>query len=84
VEIDEKLVPTDLEPGETYKESFKTKVELTGKVENIKVCADSYNDVDELDEGNNCLKNRWQPVAEKPPTDKLPTDKLAHGERSWT
>ncbi len=75
VEIDEKLVPTDLEPGETYKESFKTKVELTGKVENIKVCADSYNDVDELDEDNNCLKGRWQPVAEKPTTDKPPTGK---------
>jgi hypothetical protein len=75
VEKDKKLVLTDLEPGETYKGSFKTKVGLTGKVENIKVCADSYNDVDELDEDNNCLKGRWQHVVEKPTTDKPPTDK---------
>jgi hypothetical protein len=75
VEKDKKLVPTDLEPGETYESSFKTKVGLTGKVENVKVCADSYDDVDELDEANNCLKGRWQPVAEKPTTDKPPTDK---------
>jgi hypothetical protein len=39
------------------------------------VCADSYNDVDELDEDNNCLKGRWQPVAEKPNMDKPPTGK---------
>ena len=74
VEKDKKLVSIDLEPGETYKDSFKTKVGLTGKVENIMVCADSYDDVDELDEANNCLKGRWQPV-EKPTTDKPPADR---------
>ena len=77
VEIEKKLVSTGLEPGETYESSFRTKVELTGKVDNVKVCADNYNDVDELDEANNCLKGRWQPVAEKPTTDKPPKEKGA-------
>jgi subtilase family serine protease len=58
-EMEHKLVPRDLEPGESYKGRFRAKVKLTGDSDTIKVCADNDNDVDEADETNNCLENVW-------------------------
>jgi hypothetical protein len=55
VEKDQKLVSTDLEPGETYKSSFRTEVEPTGEFDVMMVCADNYNVVDELEEDNDWI-----------------------------
>ena len=56
IEIDHKIVPRALKPGRSYSSSFKTKVTCT---ETIKVCADDYDAIDELDETNNCLTNTY-------------------------
>jgi len=57
---EEKRVRRDLGPGEEYESSFRTYVSCTG--DDIRVCADNFNVIDELDETNNCLP----PIVEKP------------------
>jgi hypothetical protein len=51
--VEEKRVRRDLGPGEQYKSSFRTTVSCTDVIE---VCADNFDDVDELNETNNCLE----------------------------
>jgi subtilase family serine protease len=50
-------VPVDLEPCETFTDTFDIVIECTGDSDTIRVCADNFNVVDELDETNNCLEN---------------------------
>ena len=58
-EMEHKLVRMDLKPGKSYRGTFRTRVELTGDSDTIKVCADNDNAVEESDEDNNCLENEW-------------------------
>ncbi|MEA1998052.1 MAG: CARDB domain-containing protein, partial [Euryarchaeota archaeon] len=57
VEIEEKQVPVNLTPGESYTDTFDTVIVCTGESDTIKVCADNDNVIDELNEDNNCLEN---------------------------
>ncbi|MGB2853539.1 MAG: CARDB domain-containing protein, partial [Dehalococcoidia bacterium] len=57
--IEHKVVPVDLTPKGNYTDSFRTVVECTTPGDVIEVCADNYDQVDELDEKNNCLRNEW-------------------------
>jgi hypothetical protein len=59
VEIEHKLVPVDLAPGDNYTDTFDTVIECTGNFDTINVCVDNDNVVDELNETNNCLENVW-------------------------
>ena len=55
-------VPVDLTPGECYIGCFEDyNWVYTPPEDNITVCADSNNDVDEgMDESNSCLMNIWK------------------------
>ena len=59
-EVEHKPVPVALAPGETYRDTFDTVISCTAGSDIIKVCADNFSVVDELDEDNNCLENEWQ------------------------
>jgi subtilase family serine protease len=63
-----------------YKDTFTTAIELTGDSDTIKVCADNFNVVGELDEKNNCLENVWPYIPEKKP-DLVITDIWTVGNR---
>jgi hypothetical protein len=53
-------VPVDLAPGESYSGCFNGFVwTYTPPSDDITVCADSNESIDELDEDNNCLPNIW-------------------------
>jgi hypothetical protein len=53
-------VPVDLAPGESYIGCFNGYVwTYTPPSDNITVCADNNETLDELDEDNNCLTNIW-------------------------
>ena len=58
--VEHKPVPVALAPDETYKDTFDAVISCTGGSDTIKVCADNFSVVDELDEDNNCLENEWQ------------------------
>jgi subtilase family serine protease len=55
-------VPVDLAPGESYTATFDTVLKDTVKSDTIRLCADSYDVVDEIDEANNCLEYVWPPT----------------------
>ncbi|MGB7001955.1 MAG: CFI-box-CTERM domain-containing protein [Halobacteriota archaeon] len=57
--VEHKPVPA-LAPGETYSDTFDTVISCTAGSDIIKVCADNFSVVDELNEDNNCLENEWQ------------------------
>jgi hypothetical protein len=61
-ETEHKLVPVDLAPGESYTATFDTVLKDTVKSDTIRLCADSYDVVDEIDEANNCLEYVWPPT----------------------
>jgi hypothetical protein len=61
VEIEHKLVPVDLAPGDSYTDTFDTVLECTGNFDTINVCVDNDKVVYELNETNNCLENVWPP-----------------------
>ena len=53
-------VPVDLPPGESYIGCFDGYTwKYTPQSDNITVCADNNETVDELDENNNCVTNIW-------------------------
>ena len=53
-------VPVDLAPGESYSGCFDDYIwAYTPPSDNITVCADNNETLDELDEDNNCLTNIW-------------------------
>jgi PKD repeat protein len=53
-------VPVDLAPGESYTGCFNGYVwTYTPPSDNITVCADNNESLNELDEDNNCLTNIW-------------------------
>jgi PKD repeat protein len=53
-------VPVDLAPGESYTGCFNGyEWGYTPPSDEIRVCADNNETLDELDETNNCLTNRW-------------------------
>jgi hypothetical protein len=58
--VEHKPVPVDLAPDETYSDTFDAVISCTDGSDIIKVCADNFGVVDELDEDNNCLENEWQ------------------------
>lgn len=51
-----KAVPVALAPGESYSDTF-TELTQTGDNDLMKVCADNYDEVMELDETNNCVES---------------------------
>jgi parallel beta-helix repeat protein len=51
-------VPVVLHPGDTFSANT-TGITLVGDTDNITVCADLYDEIDELNEGNNCFSNKW-------------------------
>ncbi len=55
--IEHRLVPVDLEPCETYSDTFDTIIKCTPPSDVIKVCADNYNNITESNEENNCIEN---------------------------
>ena len=57
--IEDKLVPVNLAPCQNYTDTFDTVIEYTGESDTIRVCADNYDVVDELNETNNCVENVW-------------------------
>lgn len=66
--VEHKPVPVALKPCDTYEDTFKTVVKCTPPGDKITVCADNYDKVKELDEGNNCMTNVWQcPVSVRKP-----------------
>ena len=58
--VEHKPVLVDLVPNETYNDTFDAVISCTDGSDTIKVCADNFSVVDELDEDNNCLENEWQ------------------------
>jgi PKD repeat protein len=60
VEVAHDRVPVDLAPGESYTGCFNGYVwGYTPPSDEIRVCADNNESLDELDEDNNCLTNIW-------------------------
>jgi hypothetical protein len=60
VEVAHDHVPVDLAPGESYTGCFDDYTwTYTPPSDNITVCADNTETLDELDEDNNCLTNIW-------------------------
>jgi parallel beta-helix repeat protein len=60
VEVAHDHVPVDLAPGESYIGCFGDYTwTYTPPSDNITVCADNNETLDELDETNNCLANIW-------------------------
>ena len=57
---DLQLVPDAIDPGTDKTYTFTTLIEYTLPCDTIKVCADHYNLIDELNETNNCLENVWK------------------------
>jgi hypothetical protein len=53
-------VPVDLAPNASYIGCFNYAWAYTPPEDNITVCADNNETVDESDEGNNCLTNIWK------------------------
>ena len=58
--VEHKPVLVELVPNETYNDTFDAVISCTDGSDTIKVCADNFSVVDELDEDNNCLENEWQ------------------------
>ena len=56
VEIAKKTIRRTLDPGEIYKSHFRARITCSGGFDTIKVCADKFDVIDELNEGNNCLE----------------------------
>ena len=57
--VEHKPVLVALAPNETYNDTFDAIISCTDGSDTIKVCADNFKVVDELDEDNNCLENEW-------------------------
>jgi hypothetical protein len=53
----------NIEKEATYEGSFDFNWECSGENDNIKVCADANNNVDESDENNNCREETWSCTA---------------------
>ena len=62
--IDDGFITSDyvapLEPGEERTESFNYSWTCTNKSDEIEVCADYLDEVDEYDEENNCINKTWK------------------------
>ena len=56
--VEHNVVPVDLGPSETYTDSFRTVVNYTPPEDEVIVCTDDYNTIEELDEENNCQINK--------------------------
>lgn len=57
MKVEHKVVPVDLAPDGTYIDCFRTVVECTLNQDVVVVCADNYDQVNELREFNNCAEN---------------------------
>jgi archaellum component FlaG (FlaF/FlaG flagellin family) len=57
VQIETETVPVELGPGEEYEGAFDTIVALSEDFDEVTVCADIYDVIEELSEGNNCRSN---------------------------
>ena len=56
-QLETKIVPVDLGPGEEYQDSFDTVIALSQGIDEVTVCADLHNIIEELSEANNCRTN---------------------------
>ncbi len=56
-QLETRLVPVALGPQEEYEDSFDTVVTLSQGTDEVTVCADIDDVIDELSEGNNCRTN---------------------------
>jgi hypothetical protein len=63
--VEHKLVPVDLNPCETYADTFETVVRYTSPGDKVVVCADNYQKIEEADELNNCFENAWKRVGDE-------------------
>lgn len=63
--VEHKLVPVDLNPCETYADTFNATVVVSSLTDKVVVCADNYQKLEEADESNNCLWNIWKRVGEE-------------------
>jgi hypothetical protein len=54
-----KAVPIALGPGDTYTGTFDIELTMTALNDLVKVCADNYGEVIELDEDNNCMQSYY-------------------------
>jgi hypothetical protein len=77
--IEHKLVPVDLNPCEAYADTFETAVKYTSPGDNVAVCADNYQKIEEADESNNCLRNTWKRTGEE----QKPDLEIASKRESW-
>ncbi|UCD22536.1 MAG: hypothetical protein JSW22_02570, partial [Chloroflexota bacterium] len=57
IQIETKTVPVELGPGEEYEGAFDTVIALSEGIDEVTVCADIDNVIDELSEENNCRAN---------------------------
>ena len=57
IQIETKTVPVELGPGEEYEGAFDTIITLSEGIDEITVCADIDNIIEELSEENNCRTN---------------------------
>ncbi|HIE32093.1 MAG TPA: DUF3344 domain-containing protein, partial [Methanosarcinales archaeon] len=55
--IEDMTVPDALAPGDSYTGTFATVLTMTTPNDLLKVCADSFDDVMEIDEENNCMES---------------------------
>ena len=64
---EESEVEATLKAGETYTLDFKSSVQPVGQTVTIQVCADTFNQVQESNEQNNCLEKRYEYLADVTP-----------------
>jgi hypothetical protein len=57
IQIETKTVPVELGPGEEYEDAFNTIITLSEDIDEITVCADIDDVIEELSEENNCRTN---------------------------
>ena len=57
IQIETETVPVPLGPGEQYEGAFDSVITLSGNIDEVTVCADINDAVEEVDEENNCRTN---------------------------
>jgi archaellum component FlaG (FlaF/FlaG flagellin family) len=55
--VETKIVPVELGSGEEYEGTFDTVITLSEGIDEVTVCADTYDIIEELSEENNCRTN---------------------------
>lgn len=58
-EIEQQVVDVVLNPNDSHSGSFSSVVTITDGTDEVMVCADTNEELGELDDNNNCLTNTW-------------------------